>query len=92
MWPAKQLCSVSRGSGREPSDSTKSCCVSQRKKVSLLITNPVTFLFSRVCYYTMSTLLPQLQKETMGLFVLIIITIFEYKRWSTQEGGKNSSC
>lgn len=56
--------------------------------MSLLITNPVTFLFSRVCSYTMNTLLLQLQTETMGLFVLIIITILEYKRWSMQEGEK----
>lgn len=36
----------------------------------------------------MNTLLLQLQTETMGLFVLIIITILEYKSWSMQEGRK----
>ena len=39
----------------------------------------------------MNTLLLQLQTETMGLFVLIIITILEYKRWSTQEGEKTAA-
>lgn len=48
--------------------------------MSLSITNPVTFLFAHVCYYTMNTLSLQLQTETTGLFVLIIITILEYKR------------
>ena len=57
------------------------------EKASLLMLNPVTFLFSLICHYTMSTLLLQLQKETMDLFVLIIITISECKRLSMQEGG-----
>lgn len=39
-------------------------------------------------YYTINILLLQLQTETMGLFVLVIITILEYKRWSMREGEK----
>lgn len=57
------------------------------KKLSLLITNPVTFSFAPV-YYTINILLLQMQTKTMGLFVLVIITILEYKRWSLREGKK----